>query len=145
MSIISSSTLVVPALSKEEMLDMHPIYYTFPAGSYPPIIVDIATSTAANGKLEVAQRKNHPIPSGWVQDPNGNPSIDAGALKEGGSLLPLGGDRDHGSHKGFALSASVDIFSAVLSGANYGPWAPPFVAFLDPLDNAPGAGLGHYI
>src|SRR5690606_33806300 len=102
-------------------------------------------STAANGKLEVAQRKNYLIPSGWVQDVQGSPSINAGELKEGGSLLPLGGDRDHGSHKGFALSASIDIFSAVLSGANYGPWAPPFVAFLDPLDNAPGEGLGHFL
>src|SRR5690606_40582063 len=102
-------------------------------------------STAANGKLEVAQRKNNPIPSGWVQDSNGSPSIDAGELKEGGSLLPLGGDRDHGSHKGFALSASVDIFSGVLSGANYGPWAPPFVAYLQPVADQPGAGIGHFV
>src|SRR5690606_8947044 len=76
---------------------------------------------------------------------NGEPSVDARELKSGGSLLPFGGDRDHGSHKGFALSASVDIFSAVLSGANYGPWAPPFVAFLGPLADAPSEGLGHFL
>jgi len=145
MAMTNASPLVSPTFSKERMLGTNPICYTFPAGSYPPVVVDMATSTAANGKLEVAQRKNNPIPSGWVQDSNGSPSIDAGELKEGGSLLPLGGDRDHGSHKGFALSASVDIFSGVLSGANYGPWAPPFVAFLNPLDNAPGEGLGHFL
>lgn len=145
MSMTNASPLVAPTFSKERMLGTNPICYAFPAGTYPPVVVDMATSTAANGKLEVAQRKNQPIPGGWVQDANGNPSLDAGELKVGGSLLPLGGDRDHGSHKGFGLSSAVDIFSAVLSGANYGPWAPPFVAFLDPVENQPGEGLGHFL
>jgi LDH2 family malate/lactate/ureidoglycolate dehydrogenase len=39
----------------------------------------------------------------------------------------------------------VDILSGVLSGANYGPWVPPFVAFLDPLENLPGKGIGHFV
>jgi len=145
MSMTNASPLVAPTFSKERMLGTNPICYAFPAGTYPPVVVDMATSTAANGKLEVAQRKNQPIPSGWVQDANGNPSLNAGELKDGGSLLPLGGDRDHGSHKGFGLSSAVDIFSAVLSGANYGPWAPPFVAVLDPVENQPGEGLGHFL
>ena len=80
-----------------------------------------------------------------MQDKEGLDSIDAGELKNGGSLLPLGGDRDHGSHKGFGLSSAVDIFSAVLSGASYGPWAPPFVAFLEPANDQPGEGLGHFL
>src|SRR5690606_20603791 len=126
MAMTNASPLVAPTFSNERMLGTNPICYTFPTGTYPPIVVDMATSTAANGKLEVAQRKNQPIPNGWVQDKKGNPSLNAGELKSGGSLLPLGGDRDHGSHKGFGLSSAVDIFSAVLSGANYGPWAPPF-------------------
>lgn len=145
MAMTNASPLVAPTFSKERMLGTNPICYTFPAGKYPPIVVDMATSTAANGKLEVAQRKSTPIPSGWVQDKAGNSSFNAGELKNGGSLLPLGGDRDHGSHKGFGLSSAVDIFSAVLSGASYGPWAPPFVAFLEPADNQPGEGLGHFL
>ena len=59
-------------------------------------------------------------------------------------MLPLGGDREHGSHKGYALGAIVDIFSAVLSGANYGPWVPPFVSFLPVSDDLPGKGIGHF-
>jgi LDH2 family malate/lactate/ureidoglycolate dehydrogenase len=59
-------------------------------------------------------------------------------------LLPLGGDREHGSHKGYCLGSVVDIFSAVLSGANYGPWAPPFVSFLPLPDDPVGKGLGHF-
>src|SRR5690554_244793 len=145
MAMTNASPLVTPTFSKERMLGTNPICYTFPAGKYPPIVMDMATSTAANGKLEVAKRKNQPIPSGWVQDVNGKPSIDAGVVTRGGSLLPLGGDRDHGSHKGYGLSAAVDIFSAVVSGANYGPWAPPFVAYLDPLNDLPGEGLGHFL
>lgn len=145
MAMTNASPLVAPTFSKERMLGTNPICYTFPAGKYPPIVVDMATSTAANGKLEVAQRKSLPIPSGWVQDKEGLDSIDAGELKNGGSLLPLGGDRDHGSHKGFGLSSAVDIFSAVLSGASYGPWAPPFVAFLEPANDQPGEGLGHFL
>ncbi len=59
-------------------------------------------------------------------------------------MLPLGGDREHGSHKGYALGAIVDIFSGVLSGANYGPWVPPFPAFIPVPENMPGKGIGHF-
>jgi LDH2 family malate/lactate/ureidoglycolate dehydrogenase len=83
-------------------------------------------------------------PLGWVQDKDGNQTTDSNGVKKGGALLPLGGDREHGSHKGYALGSIVDIFSAVLSGANYGPWVPPFVAFLEPDPNPVGEGLGHF-
>ena len=105
----------------------------------------MATSTAANGKLEIAQREGKNVPEGWIQDKDGNAALRPADLKNGGSLLPLGSDKEHGSHKGFGLSATVDILSAVLSGASYGPWAPPFVAFMDPLPNQPGEGLGHFL
>jgi LDH2 family malate/lactate/ureidoglycolate dehydrogenase len=119
--------------------------YAFPAGKYPPVIVDMATAAAANGKLEIAQRANKSIPDGWVQDKTGENSTNPNELKNGGSLLPLGSDKDHGSHKGYGLGATVDILSAVLSGANYGPWVPPFVAFLEPSANPVGEGLGHFL
>ncbi len=50
-----------------------------------------------------------------------------------------------GSHKGYGLSAFVDIFSGVLSGANYGPWVPPFVSFLPLAPDMPGKGIGHFV
>lgn len=141
----NASPLVAPTFSNERMLGTNPMCYAFPAHQHPPLIVDMATSAAANGKLEIAQRAGKQIPDGWVQDTKGNTTIDPHALKMGGSLLPLGSDYQHGSHKGFGLSAVVDIFSGVLSGANYGPWVPPFVAFLDPLPNLPGKGIGHFV
>ncbi|MEO8795668.1 MAG: Ldh family oxidoreductase [Daejeonella sp.] len=141
----NASPLVSPTFSNERLLGTNPMCYAFPAGNYPPVIVDMATSAAANGKLEIAQRANKLVPDGWIQDKNGENSKDPHELKNGGSLLPLGSDREHGSHKGFGLSATVDILSAVLSGANYGPWVPPFVAFLDPPTDPVGKGIGHFV
>lgn len=140
----NASPLVAPTFSIERMLGTNPICYAFPAGAEAPVIVDLATSAAANGKLELAQFQDKSVPEGWVQDAAGNRSTDPHILKSGGSLLPLGSDRDHGSHKGFGLAATVDILSGVLSGANYGPWVPPFVAFLDPPTDPVGLGLGHF-
>ena len=79
-----------------------------------------------------------------AQDKEGNPSFDANILRKQGALLPLGSDREHGSHKGYAMGSIVDIFSAVLSGASYGPWAPPFPAYIPMPENQPGQGLGHF-
>jgi LDH2 family malate/lactate/ureidoglycolate dehydrogenase len=59
-------------------------------------------------------------------------------------MLTLGGDRLHGSHKGYCLSAVVDIFSAVFSGANFGPFVPPSVAYLPLLEKKVGEGTGHF-
>ena len=140
----NASALVAPTFSVERMLGTNPIAVAIPALQQPPFIADFATTTAANGKLEILQRKNADAPLGWVQDENGNASIDANILKKRGSLLPLGSDREHGSHKGYALGSIVDIFSAVLSGGSYGPWAPPFPAYIPMPENMPGKGLGHF-
>lgn len=144
MAMTNASALVAPTFSVERMLGTNPIAVAIPAGEQPPFVADMATTTAANGKLEILQRKNADTPTGWVQDKEGNTSTDANELKKGGALLPLGSDREHGSHKGYALGSIVDIFSAVLSGASYGPWAPPFPAYVPMPQNMPGAGLGHF-
>ncbi|WP_256007119.1 Ldh family oxidoreductase [Pedobacter deserti] len=143
-SMTNASPLVAPTYSSERLLGTNPMCYAFPAGKYPPMVVDMATAAAANGKLEIAQRSGEAIPEGWVQRADGGTSTDPHQLKQGGALLPLGSDKDHGSHKGFGLGATVDILSAVLSGANYGPWVPPFVAFLEPASDPVGQGIGHF-
>jgi len=141
----NASPLVAPTFGRERMLGTNPIAVSIPAGSEPPFVADLATTTAANGKLEILQRKGAQAPLGWIQDKAGRPTNDPHGLKEGGALLPLGGDREHGSHKGYALGAVVDILSAVLSGASYGPWAPPFVSFLPLAEDPVGEGLGHFV
>ncbi len=140
----NASALVAPTFSIERLLGTNPICVAVPSGTEPAFVADLATTTAANGKLEILQRKNQQAPEGWIQDKKGQSSTDPHALKTGGALLPLGGDRDHGSHKGYALGAIVDIFSGVLSGANYGPWVPPFPAYVPMPENQPGKGIGHF-
>lgn len=144
MAMTNASPLVAPTFSVERLLGTNPICVAIPADTQPPFVADFATTTAANGKLEILQRKNKEAPLGWIQKKNGDPSTNAHELKEGGALIPLGSDREHGSHKGYCLGAWVDIFSAVLSGANYGPWVPPFVAFLNPPSDPVGEGIGHF-
>lgn len=140
----NASPLVAPTHSSERMLGTNPMCFAWPAGKQPPFVADLATSAAANGKLEIAQRTGKTIPDTWVQNKTGHVSTDANELKKGGALLPLGSSIENGSHKGFALASVVDLFSGVLGGANYGPWVPPFVSFLQPLTNLPGKGLGHF-
>jgi L-2-hydroxycarboxylate dehydrogenase (NAD+) len=145
MAMTNASPLVAPTFSIDRMLGTNPICVAAPAGEEPAFVADLATTTAANGKLEILQRKSLPTPTGWVQDKEGNASSDPHILKQGGALLPLGGDKEHGSHKGYALGAIVDIFSALLSGANYAPWVPPFPAYVPMPAQQPGKGIGHFL
>jgi LDH2 family malate/lactate/ureidoglycolate dehydrogenase len=144
-AVTNASPLVTPALGIERMLGTNPIAVAIPAGKEPAFVLDMATSAASNGKLEIAERAGKQIPTGWLIKENGDESTDPKELKNKGMVLTLGSDLEHGSYKGYGLSAWVDIFSGVLSGANFGPWVPPFVAFLNPLENQPGKGIGHFV
>ena len=73
----NASPLVAPTWSKEQMLGTNPIAVAIPAGEEPPFVADFATTTAANGKLEILQRKNLDAPLGWVQDKDGNETTDS--------------------------------------------------------------------
>src|SRR6187399_2660736 len=83
----NASPLVSPTFSVERLLGTNPICVAVPAGEEPAFVADLATTTAANGKLEILQRKGRETPSGWVQDKDGQPSTDSHALKSGGALL----------------------------------------------------------
>jgi LDH2 family malate/lactate/ureidoglycolate dehydrogenase len=140
----NANPLVAPTFSVSRMMGTNPIAVAIPALKQPPFVADFATTPIARGKLAVAEKKGEKVASGLVQDKAGNPSDDPAILKAGGSMLTLGGDRVHGSHKGYCLSAIVDIFSAVFSGANFGPFVPPSVAYLPVLENKVGDGTGHF-
>jgi L-2-hydroxycarboxylate dehydrogenase (NAD+) len=140
----NANPLVAPTFSISRMMGTNPIAVAIPAMKHPPFVADFATTPVARGKLAVAEKKGEKVPFGFVQDKDGFPSDDPAILKQGGSMLTLGGDRVHGSHKGFCLSSIVDIFSAVLSGANFGPFVPPSVAYLPVLEKKTGEGTGHF-
>jgi L-2-hydroxycarboxylate dehydrogenase (NAD+) len=140
----NANPLVAPTFSRDKLLGTNPIAIAIPAGKQPPFVADFATTPIARGKLEILARQNKKSPSGFVQDQYGNSSDDPNILRKGGAMLTLGGDREHGSHKGYCLAAVVDIFSALLSGANFGPFVPPSVAYLPVLENTGGLGTGHF-
>lgn len=146
MAMTNAAPLVAPTFSLDRLLGTNPIAVAVPAHEEPPFVADFASTAVAYGKLEILQRKQQPIPHGWAQDSAGEITDDANAIKNGGALLPLGSDREHGSHKGYGLGAIVDIFSGVLSGANYGPWVPPFATagFMNADAQQVGKGTGHF-
>jgi L-2-hydroxycarboxylate dehydrogenase (NAD+) len=140
----NSSKLVAPLWGAERMLGTNPIAIAFPGLEEPPIVIDMATSATAYGKIEIAQRKGQPLAAGWAVDRSGEVTLDPRAMIDGGALSALGGDRDHGGHKGFCLSAMVDILSSVLSGANWGPFVPPFALRQEIPAQKVGKGIGHF-
>ncbi len=140
----NANPLVAPTFSISRLLGTNPVAVAVPAGNYPPFVADFATTPIARGKLEVAVKKGERTLHGYVQDKEGNPTDDPNILREGGAMLPLGGDRDHGSHKGYCLGAIVDILSAMLSGAGFGPFVPPSVAYLPVPGGDNGKGTGHF-
>ena len=143
-SMTIANPLVAPTWSVTPMLGTNPIAVAIPAKKYPPFSADLSTTAIARGKLMIMAKKGEKVPHGFVQDKDGMPSDNPDILKEGGSILPLGGPVESGGHKGYALSAIVDIFSAVLSGANFGPFCPPSVAYLPVKDEKVGEGTGHF-
>jgi LDH2 family malate/lactate/ureidoglycolate dehydrogenase len=140
----NANPLVAPTFSISRMMGTNPIAVAIPALKQPPFVADFATTPIARGKLAVAEKKGEKVALGFVQDKTGKPSDDPAILKSGGSMVTLGGDRLHGSHKGYCLSGIVDIFSAVFSGANFGPFVPPSVAYLPVLEKKVGEGTGHF-
>ncbi len=140
----NSTKLVAPLWGGERLLGTNPIAIAFPGLKEPPIVIDLATSACAYGKVEMAKRKSQPVPRGWIIDAAGNPSENPQDMIDGGALLPLGSFREMGGHKGYCLAAMVDILCCVLSGANWGPFAPPFALRQEIPSRSVGRGIGHF-
>lgn len=140
----NANPLVAPTGSVSRLLGTNPIAVAIPTNNQPAFVADFATTPIARGKLDIMGKQGLSAPLGFVQDKDGVPSTNPDILKEGGAIVPLGGDELHGSHKGYCMGALVDIFSAVFSGANFGPFVPPQVAYLPLLDKSVGEGLGHF-
>jgi len=144
LSMTNTTKGVAPFLGAEKMLGTNPVAIAFPGFKEPPVIIDFASSTVSYGKIEIAKRKGEEVPSGWCIDKNGNDTNNPLDMIEGGALLPLGSDANGSGHKGYCLASIVDILSAVLSGANWGPFATPFAIHVAPPTKEVGKGIGHF-
>jgi L-2-hydroxycarboxylate dehydrogenase (NAD+) len=140
----NSTKLVAPLWGAERMLGTNPIAIGFPGKEEPPIVIDMATSAAAYGKIEIARRRGEPIPEGWAIDSEGRATSNPNDMVAGGALLPLGSDRERGGHKGYGLAIMVDVLCGVLSGANWGPFTPPFALRQEIPKRSVGKGIGHF-
>ncbi len=108
---------VAPFGAREARLGTNPICFAMPSNLDGPFHLDMATSAAAAGKLQLAKARGTSIPEGWVLDAEGRVTTDPNAFGNGGVLMPLGGGE---GYKGYGLSAMVEIFSGILPGLGFG-------------------------
>ena len=112
----NASRQVVPTFGREARFGTNPMCFAVPADKELPFVLDMATTTAAAGKLELAARLEKSIPTGWALDEKAEPTHDPHVAQKARRLLPLGGSRDNGSHKGYGLAILVEILCGVLTG-----------------------------
>jgi LDH2 family malate/lactate/ureidoglycolate dehydrogenase len=108
---------VAPFGGRGRRLGTNPLSVGIPRASGHPIILDMATSAVAAGKIALARDRGEAIPEGWVIDADGNPTTDPNAYYRGGALLPLGAEQ---GYKGFGLSVVVEVLCGVLTGLGFG-------------------------
>lgn len=108
----------------------NPIAFAAPRRAASPIVIDLALSTVARGKILTAAQAGEPIPEGWAVDVDGNPTTDAKAALAG-TLTPIG------DAKGAALALMVELLAVTLAGANF---AREATSFFDADGNPPGVG-----
>lgn len=140
----NTSSVVAPLWGAQRRLGTNPLAIAFPGLEEPPIVIDMATTAAAYGRIEMALRRGKPVPEGWIIDADGLPTTDPKTVLEGGAMLPLGSDRDRGGHKGYCLASMIDILCGPLSGANWGAFTPAFTVKLADPERSVGKGIGHF-
>jgi LDH2 family malate/lactate/ureidoglycolate dehydrogenase len=140
----NTTKMTAPLWGAERMLGTNPLAIAFPALEEPPIVIDMATTAAAFGKVEIAIRKQEAIPIGWAIGGDGRGTTDPMEMAQHGAMLPLGSNRELGGHKGYCLAALIDILSGPLSGANWGPFTPAFTLKYPKSERSVGIGLGHF-
>lgn len=128
----NASPAMAPWGGMEKRVGNNPWSWAAPAGRYPPMVLDIANTAVARGKLYLAKQRNETIPDSWAIDAEGNATIDP-AAGIAGTILPMAG------HKGYGISTIMDMLSGVLTGSHFGnsvvgPYVPNGVS-----------GVGHFV
>lgn len=113
LAVTSTGIMMAPWGGTEIFLGTNPWIVAIPAGKQWPIVLDMATSVVAGGKLVWAAKRNEQIPLGWAVDVDGQPTTDP-LRGLAGQLLPIGG------YKGYGLAIVVDILASALTGASLG-------------------------
>lgn len=134
LSMTSGGVHVAPTHGAEPLLGLNPIGIAAPAGAEVPFIFDASMSSVAGNKIRLLRRVGGKVAPGWVATSDGAPVMEEAPVPEGFMMLPLGGTREIGSHKGFGLMLMVEVLTALLAGLGAGPargkaFAHAFIAF----------------
>lgn len=110
---VGSANHVAPFGGLDLLLGTNPLAIAIPADKAPPFVLDMATTTAASGKIKVLAQRGEQMPEGWMVDRDGNPLTDPRRQGEG-LLLPIGGA------KGYGLAMAIGLIAGTLNGAVFG-------------------------
>jgi LDH2 family malate/lactate/ureidoglycolate dehydrogenase len=116
----SGSLSTVPTFGGEPMFGTNPIAYAAPADKMPDFVFDVGTSQIAGNKVRLMERIGAEILPGWLAMPDGTPIMEEGPLPSEHHMLPIGGTREQGSHKGYGFTAVIDILGSTLTGIGPG-------------------------
>ena len=106
---------MAPWGAREAYIGTNPLSIAIPMSNGADIVLDMATSVVAQGKIIMAAKNNESIPEGWAISKGGKPTTDANEALNG-TVLPFGG------HKGYGIALIIDILSGILSGSDFGPY-----------------------
>ena len=126
---------MVPTHAAEKMFATNPWAWAAPARNEAPFVFDIATTQVAGNKLRLAERIGAPMEPAWISDVDGAPIMEEAPLPDDYMMLPFGGTREQGSHKGYGFAAMAEIMAPILSGMGPGFLMPP----------SPRTIMGHYV
>ncbi len=121
MSMTAGGLNVAPTLGAEAMLGLNPMGIAAPTRNEPPFIFDAAFSSVAGNKLRLAQRLGADMMPGWVAEADGTPIMEERPLPDDYLVLPVGGTREIGSHKGYSILLMIEILTSILAGGGGGP------------------------
>ena len=125
---------VVPTFSSEKLVGLNPLAFGVPTKDNPPFIFDASMSSVAGNKIELAKRLGVDVMPGWISDKDGVPIMQDSQIpsydnpNDKPGILPLGGTREIGSHKGFGLAVILEILCGGLSNNGLGPFRKKFTA-----------------
>jgi LDH2 family malate/lactate/ureidoglycolate dehydrogenase len=128
----NASPAMAPWGGRKKIVGNNPWSWACPAGSHDPMVLDIANTAVARGKIYLARQKGQTIPEGWAIDAQGAATVDAQKAIDG-IILPMAG------HKGYAISVIMDMLSGILSGGSFGPGVH------GPYQTEHRSGAGHFM
>lgn len=133
--VLSNTTPLMPATGgSKRLIGNNPLCIAVPARGRAPIILDMACSNAAIGRIQLAAKEGRTIPLGWGADKEGVDTTDPNAVLEMGLLLPVAG------YKGYGLALMIDIITGVLTGSGFGEEVTPLY-----LDFVNRQKTGHFM